>query len=234
MTRQQRWQQFMDWPLTAAALIFLIAYSWEVIGDLDGPRAVVAESIIWATWAVFVLDYIVNLALATRRWHWFTRHIFDLLVVVLPMLRPLRMLRLVTILAVLQRSTGGAFRGRVVVYAAGASLLLVYVAALAALDAERDHGSIQTLGQGLWWAFVTITTVGYGDVYPVTPTGQLVAVGVMVAGIALIGVVTATLASWIVEKVSVQQEVEEAITRAHVETLTEEIRKLRELVSSRL
>ena len=121
-----------------------------------------------------------------------------------------------------------------VVYAVGASVLLVYVAALAMLDAERGHpGSIQTFGEGLWWAFVSITTVGYGDYFPVTPTGRVVAVGIMIGGIALIGVVTATLASWIVEKVSEANEAEQVATKAHIDELLAEVRAIREDVASR-
>jgi len=229
---QQRWQKLSEWPLVIAAVLFLIAYSWQVIGNLSGPDALLAETIIWSTWAIFLLDYFMNLWLAPERGRWFRTHLFDLAIVVLPMLRPLRLLRLVTILAILQRTAGSAFRGRVMVYVAGASLLLIYVAALAVLDAERGtDSSIQTLGEGLWWAFVTITTVGYGDYFPITPTGQLVAVGVMIGGIALIGVVTATLASWIVEKVSAEQEAEQVATKEHIDELAEEIRALRDMLA---
>lgn len=226
---QQRWQQLVEFPLAIAAVAFLVAYSWQVIGELTGTAEALAEAIVWTTWALFLVDYAANLYLAPRRFRWFYTHLLDLAIVVLPMLRPLRLLRLVTILTVFQRTAGAAFRGRVIVYVAGASLLLIWVAALAVLDAERGHdGSIQTFGQGLWWAFVTITTVGYGDYFPVTATGQLVAVGVMIGGIALIGVVTATLASWIVEKVGATHEVEQAATKAHIDELALEIRTLRE------
>lgn len=226
---QQRWQKLADWPLAIAAMTFLVAYSWQVIGELTGTAADVAEAVIWVTWGLFVIDYVVNLWLAAHRWRWFSTHLFDLAVVVLPMLRPLRLLRLVTLLAVLQRTAGAAFRGRVILYVIGASLLLVWVAAVAVLDAERGQdGSIQTIGDGLWWAFVTITTVGYGDYFPVTPTGQFIAVGVMIGGIALIGVVTATLASWIVEKVGQSTSNDQAATRVEMDLLTAEIRALRE------
>ncbi|WP_438854933.1 potassium channel family protein [Agromyces sp. M3QZ16-3] len=231
---QQSWQKLVEWPLLVAALLFLAAYSWEVIAQLDGPDALLAESIIWGTWALFALDYVVNLALAEDRRRWFLRHLLDLAVVMLPVLRPLRLLRVVTILTVLGRTAGAMLRGKVILYAAAASVLLVYVAALAVLDAERGNGgSIEGFGEGLWWAFVTITTVGYGDFFPVTPTGQLVAVGVMIGGIALIGVVTGTLASWIVERVSETNEAEQVATKAHIDQLTAEIRELREEIRQR-
>ncbi|MBF4570854.1 two pore domain potassium channel family protein [Plantibacter sp. VKM Ac-2880] len=224
---QARWQKLTEWPLTIAAVVFLAAYSYEVIAE---PGGSVAEVIIAATWVAFAADYVVNLVLARPRWRWFYTHLLDLAIVVLPMLRPLRLLRLVTLLAILNRTAGAAFRGRVIIYAAGASTLLVYVAGLAVLDAERGgDGSIQTLGQALWRAFAaitTITTVGF----PATYTGQLVAVGVMIGGIALIGVVAATLASWIVERVEQKEAVTEAITSAHIEALTTETSSLRKLI----
>jgi voltage-gated potassium channel len=88
-----------------------------------------------------------------------------------------------------------------VFYVVGTVMLIAFVASLAVLDAERyaPDSSITTFGDALWWTMTTISTVGYGDRYPVTVEGRLVAVSLMVAGIALLGVVTASLASWFVE-----------------------------------
>jgi voltage-gated potassium channel len=232
---QERWQKNTEIPLTIAAVVFLVAYAWEIIGDLHGAAGTVAETVIWATWVVFAVDYIVNLHLAQEKWVWFRTHIFDLLIVVLPVLRPLRLLRLVTILSVLQRTAGAAFRERVVVYVAGASALLVFIAALAVLDAERSavDATITTFGDALWWAFVTITTVGYGDFAPVTATGRLIAGGLMLGGVALLGVVTATLASWIVERVAKQEEDARAATRGEIKALAKQIAQLQETLDRR-
>jgi voltage-gated potassium channel len=232
---QARWQQLTEWPLAIVAAIFLATYAWEVIADLQGPEALVAEVIIWTTWGVFLLDYVVNLSLARERWRWFYTHLFDLAIVVLPMLRPLRLLRLVTILAVLQKTAGSAFRGRVAIYVAGAASLLVFTAALAVLDSERHApgATITTFGNALWWAFVTITTVGYGDFAPITETGRLIAVGLMVGGIAMLGVVTATLASWIVERVQLTEEHARAATRGQIRELSAQIEQLHELLEKR-
>lgn len=106
-----------------------------------------------------------------------------------------------TLISVLQRSAGTALRGRVTIYVVSSATLLVLVAGLAVLDAEQNAtgANITNIGDGLWWAFVTITTVGYGDFYPITIVGRLIAVGLMIAGIALLGTVTATLAAWFVE-----------------------------------
>jgi voltage-gated potassium channel len=229
---QDRWRRLTEWPLIIASIIFLVAYAWQVIGDLTGPANVVAEAILWVTWTTFVVDYIANLVLIerSRRWRWFYTHLFDLAIVILPMLRPLRILRLVTLLAVLQRTAGNALRGRISIYAAGAASLLVFVASLAVLDAERTApgSSITTFGDAVWWAFVTITTVGYGDVIPVTALGRLIAVGLMIGGIALLGVVTATLASWIVERVEEHDEDRDAAQVRHIRSLEAKVDRLQQ------
>lgn len=93
------------------------------------------------------------------------------------------------------------------VYAVGAVVLLVVCGALAITDAERGASGANIVGltDGLWWAFVTITTVGYGDMSPVTTTGRLVAACLMVGGIGLLGTVSGMLASWMVDQINTPQ-----------------------------
>jgi voltage-gated potassium channel len=67
----------------------------------------------------------------------------------------------------------------------------------------------------------TVTTVGYGDRYPTTTTGRLIAVGLMVIGIALLGVVTATIAAWFVGRMHKVQEAEERTEATLADVLTE-------------
>jgi len=226
---QLRWKKITEWPLIFVALLFLAAYAVEVLADLSGQPRVIAETVINVTWLIFVADYVVTLALAERRWRWFYHHLFDFAVIILPALRPLRLLRLVTLVRTLQGVAGVAFRGRVVAYVAATTALLIFVASLAILDAERTApgAHITSFGDALWWALVTITTVGYGDLYPVTVTGRLIAAGVMLGGIGLIGVVTATLASWIVENVARRDAESQIATQREVAELSDEIRALR-------
>lgn len=235
LTRED-WQRRTEWPLTAAALLFLGAWSWPILQPglpVGWKRA--CDILDWAVWALFCVDYVVRLVLSRERARFVRRNLFDLLVVVLPILRPLRLLRLVNLLGVLNRMAGSNLRGRVTAYVVCGTGLLVYVASVAELDAERGRrgATITDFGDALWWAVTTITTVGYGDQAPVTTTGKWIAVGLMGSGIALLGVVTATLASWLVERVAEQDEAAQQVTRADVDRLAAEVRQLREELTRR-
>jgi voltage-gated potassium channel len=219
--RLERWQSHTEWPLATVAIIFLGAYSVRVLAEPQGRSETALQLIIWITWAVFLIDYIARLCLAENRRRWFVRHLLDLAVVALPLLRPLRLLRLVVLVAALQKAIGGAIRGRVVVYTVCGVVLLVYVASLAILDVERYEpvSKITTFGDAVWWSITTITTVGYGDLSPVTGVGRVIAVALMIGGISLVGVVTATLASWIVQRVAEEDTAKQAATAAQMDAL---------------
>jgi voltage-gated potassium channel len=227
--RLDRWADRTEWPLAAIAVVFLIAYATSVLAQPHGMTARAIEVIAWGAYVVFAVDYLIRLSLAPDRWRWFYRHLFDLAIVLLPLLRPLRLVRLVMLIAVLQRALGNAIRGRVIIYTVSAAVLLVFVASLAVLDTERhaDGAHITDFGKALWWSITTITTVGYGDLTPVTTAGRVIAALLMIGGITLVGSITATLASWIVQRVADEQSAAEAVTTAHINRLLEEIDQLR-------
>jgi voltage-gated potassium channel len=231
----QRWERYAEWPLAAAALLFLGLFSVQVLARPHGREAYVLWVISWIVWGLFIVDYVVRLYLASNRWHWFVRHLLDFAIVALPLVRPLRLLRLLVLIDVLQKAIGNAFRGRIVVYTVSGVLLLIYTSSLAVFDKERflPGATINSFGKALWWSITTVTTVGYGDVYPVTNTGRIIAVLLMIGGISLVGVVTAALASWIIERVSEEEIVSQTATAAHIEELRGEIRELSEELRGR-
>lgn len=223
-----------EWPLTVLALVFLLAYSWEVLAR---THVSLCETTINVIWIVFIVDYVVSISLAHDRKTWFKNNLLLLISIMLPIFRPLRLLRLVAVLNVLNRTSGMAVRGRITLYVCSSVILLIYVGSLAELDVERNapDTTITDFGKAIWWAFVTTTTVGYGDMSPVTWQGKCIAVGLMIAGIALISVITATLASWIVDRVSDEadkraNETESETTRlsSNVAELTDAVDRLRD------
>lgn len=221
---EQRWHQLTYWPLVIASFLFIIAYSIQVIANAQGPFDNFLRIIMGITWVIFVIDYVTRLSLATEKKVWFRSHIFDLLVVALPALKPLRLLKAITEVQS-KVSKGQAVRTRVATLAGGAVLVIVWIGSLSVLSVERNApgATITSFGDAIWWAFVTITTVGYGDVVPVTVPGRIVAVGMMATGIAVVGVVTATTASWIVERASAGNDDDEPATRGQIRRLSHQI-----------
>jgi voltage-gated potassium channel len=241
--RVAAWDRRVDWWLTGLALLFLAGYAWSVLDQGLGPTGRDAlEVVLTGTWVLFGLDYLIRLWLAERKLRFVLRHLPDLAILLLPMFRQLRVLRLVTVISVLNRQLRDDVRGRVAVYVASTVTLVGFVAAVAVLDAERNapDASITTFGDAVWWTLTTISTVGYGDRYPVTLEGRCVAAALMVAGIALLGVVTASIASWFVENLrrageQVADEVEEvaedverssAVVEAQLAAVLTELRTL--------
>jgi len=225
---EQSWHRRTEVPLMIAGFIYLVAFSWRVIADLQGPARVAADIVIAITWAMFIVDYLVRLFLAPQRWIWFRTHLFALVFALIPVLRLVRLLQVLTRLPGMKPTRGAILRTQIIVYGAGASVLLVFVASLAVLDAERHApaASITSFGIAVWWSCVTVTTTGYGDYTPVTSVGRWVGVGLMLGGVALAGVITATLASWVVERGTRNNDAEEPATRAQIRELMARIDEL--------
>jgi voltage-gated potassium channel len=229
--RRARWEARTEWPLTIAALLFLGAYAWPILNtDLAAGWVTACRWVGVVVWLLFAIDFTVRFGLAERKLPFLRGAWMDVITLALPMFRPLRALRAVIALSMLARHGQQFARGKAVAAVVGAVGVISFVAALAMLDAERDApgANITTFANALWWAAVTVPTVGYGDRYPVTPEGRAIAIGLMITGIALLGVVTAAMASWFVEKVSSTVRQAEAVGDAQIAELTAEVRALRE------
>lgn len=196
MTRYEKWEAATTRPLDILGLLFLVDF---LAGRMipGGPQwwQLSLTVISGLVWVAFVIDYVVRLALSPHRWDFVRRHPLDLVMVLVPMLRVLRAILLV------RRSFRNISTERI----AGSLLIIVaiVVAVGALLEYAVEHdasgANITTVGTSFWWAIVTTTTVGYGDTYPVTPIGRLIASVIMLVGIGLIGTVSATVASWFVK-----------------------------------
>ncbi|WEV46063.1 ion channel [Bifidobacterium sp. ESL0690] len=230
--RLKRWESATEWPLTILSVVFLVIYAWQILAEPRGMWNTVSEWSMNVLWLLFVIDYLVSFILADGKWDFFKSHLFDLAVVVLPIIRPLRALRVLSALNALHKTSGMALRGKIIMYVVASAVLLIIVGSLAVLDAERHApgATITTWPDALWWTFVTITTVGYGDYAPVTATGRLIAFFLMVAGIGIIGVVTGTFGSWIVDEVSVDEEKNTEITRQQIEELSQRLEHIEQML----
>jgi voltage-gated potassium channel len=215
--RLERWQRASEWPMAALAVLFLAVYATEVLAvGLNHPWHLALRILDYLIWGIFVVEFAVRVVLTRRRGRYVLHHLPDVAMLALPFLRTLRVLRLIPLLRALNRWMADSLRGRVVVYGGTSAVLLIFTGALAELDAERGQpgATITSFGKSLWWACTTITTVGYGDFAPVSGAGRLVAVAVMVGGVMLLGAVTASFATWLIDRLRVEEEVEQAATQA--------------------
>ena len=199
----------------------------------------------WVIWAVFAAELAVKTYLAPERRRYLIRHWFDVLIVVIPFLRPLRIVRSARGLRLLRLGRMAAFlsrmaftwgqvfgrRGLGYVLAVG----LVAVVAIAGLVVIVEHdsaaASVDDFPTALWWSATTVTTVGYGDTAPVTAVGRGLGVLLMFVGIGVFGIFTANVAAFFVEEEGKSEgERREQELLVEIRALREEVRALRQSV----
>lgn len=205
VSRQQRldvYEKRTSPFLSGLALVYLFTYSLQVIAYQPQEPWFQAAAVFGnVLWILFAADVLYRYALAPSKRLFVRRNILDILTVVVPQFRALRALRAFASEGILSKKRG-ALTGKAVAVAAMATVLVVWVGSLMVLSAERgaQGAEITTFGDALWWSFETITTVGYGDFVPVTAMGRFFAVFVMLVGISVLGVVSASLAATLVKQ----------------------------------
>lgn len=205
--RRDAWERVTAVPLAALGVAFIVAYSvFVLVVDVDSFWHTPLIVTLLLSWVVFLVDVIVRIVLTPRgdRWRFVFRHPIDVLSGLVPLFRALRVLELLNQIPYLRGRTGAAVRTQFVVFAVAYALAFIYFISLATLQVERDApgANITTFGDAVWWAFVTIATVGYGDEYPVTAAGRFYAVLLMIGGVAIVGTASATVISVMNERIA--------------------------------
>ncbi|MCM2579430.1 potassium channel family protein [Streptomyces meridianus] len=209
------WERYCQVPLLVASLLYLAAYTVHVLVPEVSPGwHEFWLTITFGTWAAFIIDYAVRLGLSPSRWVYARKHWLDLLVVLLPLLRPLRMVQVYAAAQLRRPHPRLSLEGQVMALTLLTALLLGYSGSLAVYRVEQGApgASILTFGDAVWWACVTLSTTGYGDVVPVTWRGRVLAVLMMAVGVALIGAVVGVFSSWLVQ--SFREKTQEARRRS--------------------
>ena len=188
----------------ALAIAYLIA---GFAGEESGPTGATARAAELALTVVFVLEFAVRFAAAFDRRAYLRGHWLDLLALI-PIVRQFRLLRLLRLLR-LVRTFAGIYRAllhverllgsRQIAAIAVIWLAILLLTSFGMFIAEQGvNEAVSSPLDALWWGVTTMTTVGYGDVYPITPEGRVAAAVLMILGISLFGVVTATATGLII------------------------------------
>ncbi|BDM68541.1 hypothetical protein HEK616_20280 [Streptomyces nigrescens] len=201
--RRQEWERASESYLLAASLLFLTSYAVQVlVPDLSPGWRTFWALVTVVTWSLFVADYLARLLLSDDRRRFVRTRWLDLIVTVLPLLRPLRVVEMHDRMQRRRDHPRLALEARVMAYAGLTSLLLGFAASLAVYHDERHAPgtTVRTFGDAVWWACTTLTTTGYGDVTPITPRGRVTGAVLMLVGVALVGAVVGSFSSWLLRR----------------------------------
>lgn len=221
--RSRRMQRHFEWPIVVAAILVIPVIYIEQ-SEHGEPWTTLAAVANWLIWLLFLAEVVVMLAIVPDRWRWARRHPLELAIVVLtpPFLpaslqalrvfRLLRVLRLIAVVGYARR----LFTLNGLSY--GALLALITVLAGGAAFAHAEGKEVSTW-DGVWWAVTTMTTVGYGDLYPATDTGRAIAILVMLIGIGFLSLLIGAVSERFLA--AELREVEEVVEEAEVDVLRE-------------
>ena len=215
-----RIEQVTKYPMLVLGIAWMVIGVIIVTTDVNGSASIVLVGTLFVLWAILLLEYLVRLVVTPDRRGYLKRRWAEPATVVLPPLQGWHFVGIekmslllhegeLRVEAVLKHHS--LFR---VLIAAAATLFLG--AWLVLLFEENNKGSnIHSYSNALWWAIVTVTTVGYGDRFPMTGAGRTVAVILMLVGIGLIGVLTATVASVFIKEHT--DATKEQLTKGHAD-----------------
>ncbi len=237
-----RFEQATEVPLLILALAIIPLLVVPLTVELSSRVEAAFIAIDWTIWAIFAVELSVRAYLAERRLSYLRSHWYDVLIVALPFLRPLRIVRSARALRAARVAPFAVRSGdnlrrvlehRGLQYILAVWLLAVFGAAAVIYLVERGNGgNINDYGDALWWAVGTVTTVAYGDKYPITTEGRAVATFLMLVGLSFFSWVTANLAAFLVEFGGKRgRSVTTADLMDKLESLEQEIRTLKSVVS---
>jgi voltage-gated potassium channel len=230
----RRIERVTELPLLALAITLIPVLIVPAMFKLSPALQQTVTVIDWAIWGAFALDFSAKFVVVPNRLAYVRTHPLEAAMVVIPMLRPLRVLRVLklvrvaVVLGVNLNLLQDIFDHKGTRALAGTVALTVLIGATIVFFVERQTSSsnLTEYGDALWWAIATVTTVGYGDHYPVSGTGRAIATVLMLVGIAGVSGLTATIAAYLVR--DKKEEVSTADLLRKIETLERKIDALGE------
>lgn len=224
------WEDRSSTPMFVASVLYLLAFAAPIMSTrIQEPYDAYLNIIQMILWGLFAADYCIRLYLAPRRLYFITHNLMNLAIVLLPAWRIVSFLSMIYMTANRQYKRLSELAVKLFGYTA--IFIIMFALSIYSVESSEPGAMIRDLPTAYWWMFTTLATVGYGDVYPVTGIGRVIAVIVMLYGGGLVAVATGALASWIIEKFGGREEQEYPATKADVDDLRQEISELRALLA---
>ncbi|WP_314661371.1 ion channel [Rothia mucilaginosa] len=224
------WEERSSTPMFVASVLYLLAFAAPIMSTrIQEPYDGYLNIIQMILWGLFAADYCIRLYLAPRRLYFITHNLMNLAIVLLPAWRIVSFLAMIYMTANRQYKRLSELAVKLFGYTA--IFIIMFALAIYSVESSEPGTMIRDLPTAYWWTFTTLATVGYGDVYPVTGIGRVIAVVVMLYGVGMVAVATGALASWIIEKIGGREEQEYPATKADVDDLRQEISELRALLA---
>lgn len=224
------WEERSSTPMFVASVLYLLAFAAPIMSTrIQEPYDAYLNIIQMILWGLFAADYCIRLYLAPRRLYFITHNLMNLAIVLLPAWRIVSFLAMIHLTANRQYKRLSELAMKLFGYTA--IFIIMFALAIYSVESSEPGSMIRDLPTAYWWTFTTLATVGYGDVYPITGIGRVIAVVVMLYGVGLVAVATGALASWIIEKIGGVEEQEYPATKADVDDLRQEISELRALLA---
>ena len=224
------WEGRTSTPMFVASVLYLLAFAAPIMSTrIQEPYDGYLNIIQMILWGLFAADYCVRLYLAPRRLYFITHNLMNLAIVLLPAWRIVSFLAMIHLTANRQYKRLSELAMKLFGYTA--IFIIMFALAIYSVESSEPGSMIRDLPTAYWWTFTTLATVGYGDVYPITGIGRVIAVVVMLYGVGMVAVATGALASWIIEKIGGMEEQEHPATKADVDDLRQEISELRALLA---
>jgi voltage-gated potassium channel len=197
------------WELAMAFLAIVYVAIGFALDDASAPLPPILEATETALTIIFAVEFSSRFLASRHRGQYLRGHWIDLVALIpatrgLRIARLLRLLRLVRTFAGVYRALGHAtrlanHRGLATIVVSWLAVMVICCAAIYAVEHEVNE-AFATPFDALWWGIVTLTTVGYGDVYPITDEGRIAAGALMILGIGLFSAVTAIVTSYVLTK----------------------------------
>lgn len=216
--------------MVVLTLVLIAIIILRQIHSFTPLQNLILELVDWVIWFVFLLELIILTSISKNKIHYLTSHWFDVMIVILPPLRVLRLFKLfaleetarplVRIFPLFAKAiietrrfiSKHKFKYVIMVL----FIMVLFLGSLTFIFESQHEGSnIRTLFDAVWWTIETVTTIGYGDFYPTTFGGRLIALVLMAFGITGFSLLTAKLASYLIgeQEEKVEEDIMERLDR---------------------